>query len=87
MSYQIPSLRAVRTRQPVVFTDPQPRTAPAEIAVQRLAICRDCENNSSGNCRLFGCCNKDLQRTATLAFQKCPAGKWDRCLPSTLKTP
>ena len=85
MSYQIPSLRANRSRQPVATTAPQPRPAPAPVAAARMAICAHCESNSGGACLLFGCCNKDLNRTVTLAFQKCPAGKWDRFLPVTLK--
>ena len=92
MSYQLPSLRVKRLqresgrREAAVV---RPIQAPTEVAERRLAICRTCEHRAGegavARCRLFGCCHKDLVQTVKLAFQQCPAGRWPRRVPDTLK--
>ena len=61
---------------------PSPLAAPAEVATARLAICQPCEHNTGGQCRLFGCCPKDLTQTVNLALQQCPIGRWPRFFPT-----
>lgn len=92
MSYQIPSLRVKglnresRAKGTAVV---RPVQAPVEVAAERLVICQECEHRSgegaAGRCRLFGCCQKDLSLTVQLAFQQCPAGRWARWVPDTIK--
>jgi hypothetical protein len=79
MRAMIPSLRARQRGTGLApATPPAPLTAPADVAAARLAICTTCEHNSDGNCRMFGCCQKTIARTVTLALGKCPAGRWPR---------
>jgi hypothetical protein len=84
MGYALPSLRiraAAPGLAPVASPGPAPLTAPEDVAAARLVVCDACEHNSNGHCRMFGCCQKSIATTVTLALSKCPAGKWPRWIP------
>lgn len=54
---------------------PEDRRAPAEVAAQRLAVCRTCDRLQNGMCALCGCY---VELRAAKAHMKCPSvpKKW-----------
>jgi len=83
MSYQLPSLRARRGVALVFQPSPAPLAAPETVAAERQVICDVCPDNAQGNCRLFGCCQKNIAATIRLALRACPAGRWGIFKPET----
>lgn len=85
MSYLPPFMRLRRHPDKSLFLKPGPLTAPEDIAAERLKICEACANHAAGRCRLFGCCEKPVAQTVTMALRSCPAGKWPRWVPEAYR--
>lgn len=48
-----------------------------EVQTAREAVCKPCEHNHGGRCKLCGCslCGQILNKTR-LSTESCPAGRW-----------
>lgn len=58
-----------------------PRTAPKEVAEERMTICQGCNHfdKGPGKCKLCGC---HMKLKTTFANMKCPANKWKEWTPN-----